>query len=309
MTNSSKTFTKFMAASAVFTMGFLSVPTAGAEQTNQIANKPQAIQWHTNLTNERFTTIAHRGASGYAPEHTFQAYDKSHNELKASYIEIDLQRTKDGHLVAMHDETVNRTTNGHGKVEDYTLDELKQLDAGSWFNKKYPKYARASYKNAKVPTLDEILERYGPNANYYIERKSPDVYPGMEEQLLASLKRHHLLNNNKLKNGHVMIQSFSDESLKKIHRQNKHVPLVKLVDKGELQQFNDQRLKEIRSYAIGLGPDYTDLTEQNTHHLKDLGFIVHPYTVNEKVDMLRLNKYGVDGVFTNFADKYKEVIK
>ncbi|SUK87380.1 glycerophosphoryl diester phosphodiesterase [Staphylococcus aureus] len=115
----------------------------------------------------------------------------------------------------MHDETVNRTTNGHGKVEDYTLDELKQLDAGSWFNKKYPKYARASYKNAKVPTLDEILERYGPNANYYIETKSPDVYPGMEEQLLASLKKHHLLNNNKLKNGHVMIQSFSDESLKK----------------------------------------------------------------------------------------------
>ena len=74
-------------------------------------------------------------------------------------------------------------------------------------------------KMLKVPTLDEILERYGPNANYCIETKSPDVYPGMEEQLLASLKKHHLLNNNKLKNGHVMIQSFSDESLKKIHRQ------------------------------------------------------------------------------------------
>ncbi len=84
------------------------------------------------------------------------------------------------------------------------------------------------------------------------------------------------------------------------------MPLVKLVDKGELQQFNDQRLKEIRSYAIGLGPDYTDLTEQNTHHLKDLGFIVHPYTVNEKADMLRLNKYAVHCVFTNFAHKYKK---
>ena len=265
--------------------------------------------WTKNLTGEKFTTIAHRGASGYAPEHTFEAYDKSHNELGASYIEIDLQRTKDGHLVAMHDEKVNRTTNGHGCVDQLTLKELKQLDAGSWFNRKHPEYAKNKYKNAKVPTLDEILNRYGKNANYYIETKSPDVYPGMEEQLLASLKKHHLLNNNKLKNGHVMIQSFSDESLKKIHRQNKHVPLVKLVDKGELQQFNDQRLKEIRSYAIGLGPDYTDLTEQNTHHLKDLGFIVHPYTVNEKADMLRLNKYGVDGVFTNFADKYKEVIK
>ena len=150
MTNSSKSFTKFMAV-CCFTMGFLSVPTAGAEQTNQIANKPQAIQWHTNLTNERFTTIAHRGASGYAPEHTFQAYDKSHNELKASYIEIDLQRTKDGHLVAMHDETVNRTTNGHGKVEDYTLDELKQLDAGSWFNKNIQNTQEQVIKMLKYP--------------------------------------------------------------------------------------------------------------------------------------------------------------
>lgn len=101
--------------------------------------------------NERFTTIAHRGASGYAPEHTFQAYDKSHNELKASYIEIDLQRTKDGHLVAMHDETVNRTTNGHGKVEDYTLDELKQLDAGSWFNKNIQNTQEQVIKMLKYP--------------------------------------------------------------------------------------------------------------------------------------------------------------
>ena len=90
-----------------------------------------------NLTGEAHTTIAHRGASGYAPEHTFNSYDKSHRELGASYIEIDLQRTKDGHLVAMHDETVDRTTNGHGRVEDYTLDELKKLDAGSWFNKQH----------------------------------------------------------------------------------------------------------------------------------------------------------------------------
>ena len=99
MTNSSKSFTKFMAASAVLLWDFYQYLLLALNKTNQIANKPQAIQWHTNLTNERFTTIAHRGASGYAPEHTFQAYDKSHNELKASYIEIDLQRTKDGHLV------------------------------------------------------------------------------------------------------------------------------------------------------------------------------------------------------------------
>ena len=93
----------------------------------------------------------------------------------------------------MHDEKVNRTTNGHGRVDQLTLKELKQLDAGSWFNRKHPEYAKNKYKNAKVPTLDEILNRYGKNANYYIETKSPDVYPGMEKQLLDTLDKHDLL--------------------------------------------------------------------------------------------------------------------
>ncbi|MEJ7264933.1 glycerophosphodiester phosphodiesterase family protein, partial [Staphylococcus epidermidis] len=76
----------------------------------------------------------------------------------ASYIEIDLQMTKDGHLVAMHDETVDRTTNGTGRVDSYTLEELKKLDAGSKFNEQHPEYADEQYKGAEVPTLDEILD-------------------------------------------------------------------------------------------------------------------------------------------------------
>lgn len=263
--------------------------------------------WATNPTGERFTTIAHRGASGYAPEHTFQSYDKSHNELGASYIEIDLQRTKDGHLVAMHDETVDRTTNGHGRVDQYTLKQLKKLDAGSWFNKAHPEYANKNYKNAKVPTLDEILNRYGKHANYYIETKSPDVYPGMERQLLNTLNQHGMLTNGSLKHGHVMLQSFSGDSLKKLHQMDSRVPLIRLMDKFELTNTSEQDLKAIKSYAVGIGPDYTDLNLKNTRYLKDLGFLVHPYTVNNVNDMRRLNQYGVDGVFTNFADKYKAV--
>lgn len=261
-------------------------------------------KWTTNLTGERFSTIAHRGASGYAPEHTFYSYDKSHNQLGASYIEIDLQRTKDGHLVAMHDETVDRTTNGTGRVEDYTLAQLKQLDAGSWFNQANPQYANAEYSNAKVPTLDEILSRYGTNANYYIETKTPDVYPGMEEQLLDTLKRHNMLTSDSLNNGHVLVQSFSEESLQKMHHLAPSVPLIRLLDKNELTQQSEADLQRIRSYAIGVGPEYSDLTAQNTAHLKDLGFIIHPFTVNEVADMQRLNQYGVDGVFTNYADQY-----
>lgn len=264
-------------------------------------------KWTTNLTGERHTTIAHRGASGYAPEHTFASYDKSHNELGASYIEIDLQRTKDGHLVAMHDETVDRTTNGSGRVEDYTLSELKKLDAGSSFNEQNPQYANASYKGAKVPTLDEILSRYGTNANYYIETKQPDVYPGMEQQLLDTLNRHNMLTSNSLKNGHVLVQSFSEASLLKMHQLNANVPLIRLLDKGELAQQSEADLQRIRSYAVGVGPEYSDLKAQNVAHLKDLGFLVHPFTVNDTADMQRLNQYGVDGVFTNYADQYKAI--
>ncbi len=277
------------------------------QSTQSSSNQNQSTNWQKNLTGEAHTTIAHRGASGYALEHTFNSYDKSHRELGASYIEIDLQRTKDGHLVAMHDETVDRTTNGHGRVEDYTLDELKKLDAGSWFNKQHPNLAKSEYKNAKVPTLDEILSRYGKNANYYIETKSPDVYPGMENQLIQSLNKHGMLTNQSLKNGHVIVQSFSEPSLQKMKQLSPNIPLIRLLDKGELTSQTESDLKRIKSYAIGVGPEYTDLNENNTKHLKDLGFLIHPFTVNNETDMQRLNDYGVDGVFTNYADKYKNI--
>src|SRR5690625_2310499 len=81
---------------------------------------------------EKMVNIAHRGASGHAPENTMAAFDKAF-EMKADYIEIDVQMTLDGRLVAIHDTTIDRTTNGTGSVGDYTLEELRQLDAGSWF--------------------------------------------------------------------------------------------------------------------------------------------------------------------------------
>lgn len=277
-------------------------------QTADDNSKQEQQNWIHNLTGEKFTTIAHRGASGYAPEHTFYSYDKSHNAIGASYIEIDLQMTKDGHLVAMHDETVDRTTNGTGRVDQYTLEELKQLDAGSKFNEQNPQYANSNYESAQIPTLDEILERYGTDANYYIETKSPDVYPGMEEKLLDTLNKHQLLNEQSLKKGHVMVQSFSQESLLKMKDLNSNVPLIRLLDKGELPNMTQQDFNYIKQYAIGVGPEYTDLTKENVTNLKNTGFLVHPFTVNEVADMERLNEYGVDGLFTNYPDLYKQVV-
>ena len=249
-------------------------------------------------------SIAHRGASGDAPEHTFYAYDKAHKEFNADYIELDLQMTKDGNLIAMHDEDVERTTGNKGRVEDYTTKELKQMDVGSWFNKKYPKYAKKEYKGAKIPTLEEILDRYGDNANYYIETKSPDVYPGMEEKLLHSLEKHNLLSNQKLNKGQVVIQSFSQESLLKVANMNNQIPLVQLVDENKLSTFNSEDLKFISSYAIGVGPDYSDLDEQMVQKLHNYNLKVHPYTVNTEKDMQQMFNIGVDGVFSNYIDNY-----
>src|SRR5699024_3459686 len=104
-------------------------------------------------------SISHRVASGYAPKHTFYAYDKYHKEFNAYYIKLDLQLTNDGNLIASHDEDVEHTTGHKGRVEDYNTQEPKQMDVGSWFNKKYPKYAKKEYKGAKIPTLEDILDR------------------------------------------------------------------------------------------------------------------------------------------------------
>lgn len=141
-----------------------------------------------------------------------------------------------------------------------------------------------------------------------IETKSPDVYPGMEEKLLDTLNKHQLLNEQSLKKGHVMVQSFSQESLLKMKGLNSNVPLIRLLDKGELPNMTQQDLDYIKEYAIGVGPEYTDLTKQNVANLKDTGFLVHPFTVNEVADMEKLNEYGIDGLFTNYPDLYKQVI-
>ncbi len=131
----------------------------------------------------------------------------------------------------------------------------------------------------------------------------------MEEKLLASLKKHGLDKKNHLSKGKVVIQSFSQESLLKMHKFNANIPLVQLMDKGQLQQYNDKDLSYISSYAIGVGPDYTDLTAENTQHLRELGFHIHPYTVNDRDAMTRLNDYGVTGVFTNYPDIYHDLIQ
>jgi glycerophosphoryl diester phosphodiesterase len=260
------------------------------------------------LSPDRILNVAHRGASGHAPEHTIVAYHLA-KKMKADYIEIDLQMTKDGHLIAMHDETLDRTTNGTGLVKDHTLAEIKRLDAGSWFNEAHPDKAKPAYKGLKVPTLDEVLRHFGHSANYYIETKAPEIYPGMEEKLLKTLEAHRLIGKH-AKRGKVIIQSFSPESLKKIHALNPEIPLVTLLwYENEQGHITKRELDEIKTYAIGVGANFDRIDRAYVQKVRKSGLLFHPYTVNEKPDMKRMLDWGATGMFTNYADRLTDLLK
>lgn len=246
--------------------------------------------------------VSHRGASGYAPEHTITSYQMG-EKMHGDYIEIDLQMTKDGQLIAMHDETLDRTTNGSGKVKDYTLNEIKQLDAGSWFNEKYPQYANQEYVGLKVPTLEEVFSRFGKNAHYYIETKSPDVYPGMEEELLR------LVNKYGINKDTLLVQSFSSLSLLKIKDLDPSVKLIQLLSYKAHAVITDSEIESIKKYAIGVGPNHNYLDKEYVQKVVNSGLQLHPYTVNDKERMKQLIDWGVTGMFTNFPDLLRGVLK
>jgi len=256
---------------------------------------------------DKAVTIAHRGLSAYAPEHTMASYQLAKN-LNADYLEIDLQMTKDGKLIAMHDTTVNRTTDGKGQVKDLTLKEIKQLDAGSWFNQKNPDRAKAKYEGLEVPTLEEIFKKFGKNANYYIETKSPSLYPEMENELVRLIEKYKLADSKNHPN-RVVIQSFSKESLLNIHELNPELPLVQLISYKNPAVATDAEIAELKSYAVGAGMNYRMIDEAYVKKMRDAGLWVHPYTVNDPADMQKLLDWGVNGMFTDYADVLKKVLK
>ena len=184
----------------------------------QAAADPQNSQRHTP---SKFINVAHRGASGHAPENTIAAYDLA-VKMKADYFEVDVQRSKDGHLVIMHDTTVDRTTDGSGSVKDLTLAQLKQLDAGSWFS--------SAFAGEKIPTLEEVLDRYrGKGIKILIELKNPSLYPGIEQQVVEALTKRNL---DKRKDK-VIVQSFDLESVQRFHQLLPTVPIGVLASYGD----------------------------------------------------------------------------
>ena len=258
-------------------------------------NRRKPIQ----LPDDHYLVIAHRGASAYAPEHTIVAYDMA-AAMGADYIEIDLNRTKDGKLVAIHDETIPYE-GGTKFIFDFTLDELKQFSPGVKFNKEHPNFASPQYETVRIPELTEVLTHFDGTVNFYIELKSPALYPGIEEDLLSSLRTHSLIDvTNQLPK--VIVQSFDAASLKRFYKLEPSIPLIQLYSFKGKATLKKSEIRKLKKYASGVGINVKSLTREFVQLMHSEGLHVHPYTVNEEEALRAVMELGVDGVFTNNSD-------
>jgi len=262
---------------------------------------------------------AHRGASYLAPEETEAAYTLA-RDLGADYLEMDAQRTKDHVLVAIHDDTPERTTNvakvfpGREKdtIDKFTLDELKQLDAGSSFNITNPKRAKKEYAGLKILTIEEVITiaESGKNKpSIYIETKSPGRYPGYEQELVDLIKKRgwtgKFAENGRSK---VLFQSFGKASLESLKALAPDIPRVYLIGKGMPAEAGgwDNLLRTAAEISNGIGPVAFIAWPWNVAKAHKAGLFVHPYTVDYPSLFSVLNFFGVDGFFTNRCDKLME---
>ncbi|TDL30959.1 glycerophosphodiester phosphodiesterase [Jeotgalibacillus sp. S-D1] len=237
---------------------------------------------------KKVDNVAHRGASGYAPENTIAAFDKA-VDMKADYIEIDVQQSKDGQLVVIHDTSVDRTTDGTGYISDLTLEELRSLDAGSWKGEEFT--------GEKIPTFEEVLDRYRGKIGILIELKSPELYPGMEESIALKLKERNL---DKPRNEKIIIQSFNFESMKLTNSLLPRVPIGVLTSSSK--DTTEQALREFSTYADYFNPSYRLVTKDLVNRVHSIGMKISSWTVRSQETADFLLESGVDAIITDYPD-------
>ncbi|NUQ83409.1 MAG: glycerophosphodiester phosphodiesterase [Anaerolineales bacterium] len=227
--------------------------------------------------------LAHRGASAHAPENTLAAFQLA-VEQGADGIELDVKLSADGQVVVIHDATVERTTGARGRVKDMTLDELRSLDAGSFFSDKF--------KGEKIPTLAEVFEAVGRRTFVNVELTNYDTRRDhLVESVCILVKKFGMQKR-------VLFSSFLPSNLSNARRYLPEVPTGLLALNGLLGAW-------ARSFGFAFGkhealhPHLGDVTQQLIYFVHRLKKRVHVWTVNDAADMRRLFKWGVDAIFTD----------
>jgi glycerophosphoryl diester phosphodiesterase len=242
--------------------------------------------------------IAHRGASGHAPETTLAAYRLA-LQIGVDGIEADVHRLRDGTIVAMHDPDVKRTTNSKGKISKLTLAEIKALDAGAWFNNAYPEKARPEYAGLKVPTLQEIIDLIRESSvELYMEIKDPELYPeDLEYSLLSILHANQMAQRT-----HCI--SFSAKSIRKIKALNPSMHTGLLISRFSRNPI--QAALEASADELAIRYNLATPAVADAAHAKGLLFSV--WTVDAPADLQRMIQLGADRIITNYPDRLNRLL-
>jgi glycerophosphoryl diester phosphodiesterase len=253
--------------------------------------------------------IAHRGGAELAPENTLVAFEKAQS-LGVDVIEFDVRMTKDGHLVVIHDETVNRTTNGEGVVDEITLTELKQLDAAHTFQDIRGRYIYRG-QGVEMPTVEEVFSQFG-DMRFNIEiKEAPQnkTYPDIELKLWELIQKFNMEDN-------VLISSFSDATIRKFN-EHAHGSVAISASKQEAQRFVFyhklflNRLYRPSADALQL-PNELGIVGLSNDRLikgaKKLNMHIQYWTINKEQEMRKLIDKGVGGIITDRPDLLIRVI-
>lgn len=244
--------------------------------------------------------VAHRGASDAAPENTLAAF-RAAARMGADMVELDVQETKDHELVLLHDSTLARTTNVEEvfpkrkpwKVSDFTLAEVKRLDAGSWFGKRHAK--------ERVPTLPEAMRAMrGSGLGMLVELKNPAKYPGVEKRVAEALRSDRYWTSPDPRR--LVVQSFDWTSVRRFHA------LMPDASTALVGRPKASALRGHAAYADQINPDHRDLTAAYVDKVHAAGMDVLTWTVNDAKAMRKALGLGVDGVITDRPDVFREVL-
>jgi glycerophosphoryl diester phosphodiesterase len=227
--------------------------------------------------------IAHRGASGQRPENTLPAYELAVAQ-RADMIEIDLHRTRDGAIVITHDEEL-AGIGGRGEIGDVTLAEVRALDAG---------------QGERVPTLDEVLDGFGPRIPFNLELKrgTQADYPGLEQATLEAVNQRALLPR-------MLFSSFFDPVLARLRTLSPEARIALLISR-KFPQRAVERAKALGAEA--LNPEDSLVTADLIREAHDAGLAVYVFTVDEPAGLRRMLDLGVDGIFTNFPERLRAIV-
>ena len=237
--------------------------------------------------------VAHRGASGHAPENTMAAFRRA-VEMGARFIETDLHLTRDARVVAIHDSTLDRTTNGHGLVDSMPLEEVRALDAGAWFTSPLSE----SFAGERIPTLDEIV-RFAKETDviFYLEIKSDSTW-GVEHAVVAALR-------DTGEAARALILSFDPATLISVNRLDQTMMTGYLCE----HPSNDLVERTVRAGARQIAPRGDLVTPDMVKKAHQAGLQVVAWTINEPDQMRRLITAGVDGIMSDYPDRLVSVLK